>query len=89
MSSNRNYRSNGGGGGGGGGGYRQHSSKVTVQMTQERAHVNNDGSRCYQRDTIQASARLPVNQARQIVSNTGNNNGGGGGRYIQDSGSRR
>lgn len=40
MSSNRNYRSNGGGGGGGGGGYRQHSSKVTVQMTQERAHVS-------------------------------------------------
>ncbi|KAH7640673.1 hypothetical protein HUG17_8142 [Dermatophagoides farinae] len=57
-------------------------------MTRENAHVHNDGSHCYQRDTIQASARLPVNQARQIVSNTGNNNAGGG-RYIQDSGSRR
>lgn len=46
MSSNRGYRGGGGGagsnGGGGGGGYRQHSSKVTVQMTRENAHVSMD-----------------------------------------------
>lgn len=46
MSSNRGYRGGGGGGGagsnGGGGGYRQHSSKVTVQMTRENSHVSMD-----------------------------------------------